>query len=209
MQTPGGEKKERAEKFRRYRAQEEWKQEEQRRIRQQARRDQDKRAPKQGRWECGIRISSPSGAPLRASTNLPAEPHAPAKHTEIIQSLTPSRLKVVDLVIPQGTGGTYTPNTHRVTAQGPRGVEACKSRSRQEQEVPREEDCSSRRPVPHQQEKANRRTAQDRAGQEAPRPGHQERHPQRPTPPRREKPPLGSEREGTRVGVARIQSTPE
>ena len=37
------------------------------------------------------RVSSPSGAALRARANLPAEPHAPAKPTKIIQSLTPSR----------------------------------------------------------------------------------------------------------------------
>ena len=65
-----------------------------------------------------------------------------------------------------------TPKTHRITPQGPIGVEACKSCSRHKQMIPREEDRSSRRPVPHQQEKANRRTAQDRAGQEGPRPGH-------------------------------------
>ena len=88
MQAPVGEKKGSAEEGRRYRAQEELKQEEMRRLRQQARRDQDKRAYKQGRGEGENRISSPSGAPLQASTNLPDEPRAPAKLTEIVHYLT-------------------------------------------------------------------------------------------------------------------------
>ena len=66
-QAPVGEKKGSAEEGQRYGAQEEWKQEEGRRLRQQARRDQDKRAHEQGRGEGRNRISSPTGAPLRAS----------------------------------------------------------------------------------------------------------------------------------------------
>ena len=127
-----------AEEGRRYEAQEEWKQEEMRRLRQQTRRDQDKRAQEQGRGEGRNRISSPSGAPLRVSTNLPVEPHAPAKLTEIVQCLTPSRLTVIDLVIPQGAGGTYTPSTHRVKPPGPIGAEAGKNWSCYEQEGPQD-----------------------------------------------------------------------
>ena len=157
--------------------------EERRRLRQHVRRNQEERAPAQGRGEGGIRTSGPSGAPLRASTSVLREPLAPAKITETINSLTPSCVTIVDLIIPQGIGEAYTPKTHRVTSQGLIGVEARKSRNCHGQEISREEDGSSRRPVPHQQEKANRRTAQDRAGQEAPRPGHWGRHPLRPTPP--------------------------
>ena len=44
---------------------------------------------------------------------------------------------------------------------------------------------------------------------EAPRPGHQERQFQKPPPMRREKPPLDSEQDNTRIGAAMIQSTKE
>ena len=135
MCAPVREKKRSAEECRRYGTQEEWKRVDQRTLTQQARRDQDKLAHKHGRGVGGNRISSPSRAPLRASTNLPAEPNAPDKLNKIIHSLTPSRVTVVDLVIPQGAGGTYTPNIHRVKPPGPIGAEAGKSRSRYEQEV--------------------------------------------------------------------------
>ena len=46
-----------------------------------------------GKGEGRNRVSSPLGADLRARANLPAEPHAPAKPTKIIQFLTPSRQK--------------------------------------------------------------------------------------------------------------------
>ena len=65
MQAPVREKKGSAEEGRRYGAQEEWKREEMRRLRQQTKRDQNKRAHKKGRGEGRNRISSPSGTLLR------------------------------------------------------------------------------------------------------------------------------------------------
>ena len=155
------------------------------------------------------RVSNPLGASLRASTNLLAEPHAPAKHTEIIHSLTSSRLKIVDLVIPQGAGGAYTPSTPRIKPSGPRGAEAGKNQSCYEHEGSREENLSSRRPDPHKLEEVSRRAAQDQAGQKAQRPGRRGRQPQRSTPPRGEKIPLDSEPKVIRRGVAKTQNNPE
>ena len=160
MWTQVGEKKESAKDFLRYRAKEEWILEERRRLRQQARKDRDKQDPEQGQREGGIRISSPSGAPLRASPCVPKELHAPAKLPEIVYSLPPSRVTVVDL--------------------GPIGVGTGKSSSRHEQESPREEYRRSKLPAPHHHEEVPvqaslRYAANDRCKVSSDRPETQER----------------------------------
>ena len=103
-------------------------------------------------------------------------------------------------------------------------MEAGKGRSCYDQDRPREEDCSSRRPAPDQQEdaqEANRQTTQDHAGWKAARiqdprpsrgeqrPDHWGKHLQKPSNPCVEKTPRDSESESGREGVAKAQSTQE
>ena len=81
MHAPVREKKGSAEEGRRYGAQEEWKREEMRRLRQQTKRDQNKRAHEQGRGEGRNLISNPLGTPLQASapsTSKPSNSKPPA-----------------------------------------------------------------------------------------------------------------------------------
>ena len=76
LRTPVGDKKGK---------EEEWVLEERRRLRQQVRRDQDERAPEQGRGEGGIRTSGPSGAPSgqapASSGSHSPQPRSPRLYT--------------------------------------------------------------------------------------------------------------------------------
>ena len=59
---------------------------------------------------------NPLGSPLRKRVGEPGDPPCPAKKPETIYSLTPSRVRSVDLVIPQVVDFFY-PITHQVTPQ--------------------------------------------------------------------------------------------
>ena len=97
------------------------------------------------------RISSPSGALIRASTNLPVSPRAPAKIHKIAQSLAPPSpsIMAMDPIIPQGTRGTYARSIHRVKPPKSVGAEAGKYQNCYVMEGPREENPSSRSPAPN------------------------------------------------------------
>ena len=71
---------------------------------------------------------NPLGPPLRKGVGEPGDPPCPAKKPETMYSLTPSRVRNVDLEIPQSVGGVFYPNTHKVTPQEFRGREARKNK---------------------------------------------------------------------------------